>query len=273
MQQRAALLTLPLVAVVFGLLVYPLALLGWLSLHDAKNALTLGNYAEIFNDRVYFAALAHSLCLSAAVAAIAVLLCLAPAWLFARHDFAWKRLMRAAFTLPMSLSGIMVGFFAVLMLGRIGFVPQLFERFTGHALFSGAAYQHSGLVIAYLYFEIPRGVLTLEASLRKFNPRLDDAARSLGANRLQRLFWIVLPLIRPALISTFAVTFSVSLGSFGVALILSRRFAIMPLELFHQFTSFLDTRLASAMALVLVAIALTVNSIAHFHFQNKPPNE
>jgi putative spermidine/putrescine transport system permease protein len=114
-------------------------------------------------------------------------------------------------------------------------------------------------MIAYVYFEIPRATLTLEASLHKFNFQLEAAARSLGANRWQRLFLVVLPLIWPALLSTFAITFSVSLGSFGVALVVSKRFALLPVELFQQLFGFLNIGLAAAMGIVLMAIAFVVN--------------
>lgn len=256
----SALLLLPLVATLFAFLLWPLALLAFGS---AGRGNFFANYLTIFRDPFYSEALVHSLLLSGAVAAAATMLCLPSAWLLARYEFRGKRWLRAGFTLPMSLSGIMVGFLAVIMLGRVGFVPRLAEMLTGRAVLAGAAYQLTGLILAYLYFEIPRGILTLETSLRKFDPQLELAARSLGATRLQ-IFWrVVLPLIWPALLATFGVTFSVSLGSFGVALILSRRFSVLPLELFHQFTAMFNRPLASAMALTLVAVALAVNYAVH----------
>lgn len=250
-------LLLPLLMVVFALLIWPLSVLAYGSLHQ-DNAFTFGNYQKTLGDPYYRLALWHSLLLSSFVAAFATLVCLGPAWLLAQHEFPGKRLVRAAFTLPLSLSGIMVGFLAVIMLGRVGFVPQMAGRLTGAAWLSGAAYQLPGLVIAYLYFEIPRGVLSLEASLQKFNTQLTAAAASLGASGWQTFRWVVVPLIKPAIFSTFALTYSVSLGSFGVALILSRRFSILPLELFHQFTAMSDAPLASAMAVILAAIALAI---------------
>ncbi len=256
----SALLLLPLVTVLFAFLLWPLALLVFAS---ADGTGFFANYSAIFREPFYREAFMHSLLLSTAVAAAATLLCLPSAWLLARYEFRGKRWLRAGFTLPMSLSGIMVGFLAVIMLGRVGFVPRLAEVLIGRPLLGGAAYQLHGLIIAYLYFEIPRGILTLETSLRKFNPQLELAARSLGATRMQRFFRIVLPLIWPALLATFGVTFSVSLGAFGVALILSRRFSVLPLELFHQFTAMFNRPLASAMAITLVIVALALNYAIH----------
>ena len=171
-------------------------------------------YLDVVTIPRYRAAFLWSVCLSLAVAVFSTVACLAPAWLFVRKEFAGKRWLRGAFALPMSFSGVIVGFLMIIMLGRSGFIPELAQRLTGVPLFSGVAYQISGLFLAYLYFEIPRATLTLESALRKFDVRLEAAAKSLGANRWQRLVCVILPTIWPALISTFAVTFTVSLGSF-----------------------------------------------------------
>ncbi len=248
----------PLVVALFLLLAYPLSLLFARSLQDA-NEFSLTNYIQLFTDNSHRRALFHSLILSALVASISTLICLAPAWLFANEHFAGKSLVRAIFTLPMSFSGIIVGFLAVIMVGRIGAVPQFFEKLTGTAYTSGWAYRLSGLVLAYLYFEIPRATLTLESALRKFDPQLSVAARSLGANTWQRLRLLILPLIWRPLVSTFAVTFTVSLGSFGVALILSKRFSVLPLEIFQQITGYGNNGLMAAMAIVLVLLAFVIN--------------
>jgi putative spermidine/putrescine transport system permease protein len=199
--------------------------------------------------------------MSLSVGASATLLCLAPAWLLVRRTFPGKRLVRALLTLPMSFSGIVIGFLAIVMVGRIGVVPQLSQRLFGHAWLSGLSYSVWGLVIAYLYFEIPRATLTLEAALRKFDFQLEAAARTLGAGPWYRLGHVVLPLMAPALLSTFAVTFSVSLGSFGVALIASKRYSVLPLEIFRLYTGLLDAELAAAMAMVLIAVAIAVHVV------------
>jgi putative spermidine/putrescine transport system permease protein len=253
---------LPLLLVTIALLVWPLALLGWESLaRPNEPGLTLRRYIDIVAVPRYRAALTWSLGLSLAVAAFSTIACMAPAWLFVRKEFYGKRWLRAVFALPMSFSGVIVGFLMVILLGRAGFIPELMQRLIGVALFSGAAYQITGLLLAYLYFEIPRATLTLESALRKFDTRLEAAAESLGANRWQRLVWIILPNIWPALVSTFAVTFTVSLGSFGVALILStRQVNLLPLEIFTQYVAVpSDRAAAAAMAVLLAAVALVVN--------------
>jgi putative spermidine/putrescine transport system permease protein len=255
-------LCVPLLLITTALLVWPLALLGWESVVRPDNSgLTLRRYVDIFAVPRYRAALTWSLAVSLAVAAFSTTACLAPAWLFVRKEFSGKRWLRAAFALPMSFSGVIVGFLMIVLVGRSGFVPELMQRLAGVSLFSGAAYQITGLLLAYLYFEIPRATLTLESALRKFDSRLEAAAESLGANGWQRFLWVILPNVWPALVSTFAVTFTVSLGSFGAALILStRQINLLPLEIFTQYVAVPSDRgAAAAMAVLLTAIALGVN--------------
>jgi putative spermidine/putrescine transport system permease protein len=259
---RPQFLCLPLFLITAALLVWPLALLGWESMVSPdESGLTLRRYVDILAVPRYRVAFTWSLGLSLAVAAFSTAACLAPAWLFVRKEFSGKRWLRATFALPMSFSGVIVGFLMIILLGRSGFVSELMQRLIGVPLFSGAAYQITGLLLAYLYFEIPRATLTLESALRKFDTRLEAAAESLGASRWQRLLWIILPNIWPALVSTFAVTFTVSLGSFGVALILStRQVNLLPLEIFTQYVAVpSDRAAAAAMAVLLTAVALGVN--------------
>lgn len=259
-QLAPLLLCLPLLLLLLALLAWPLAHLlhQSLLLSDAPTAgITLRNYLEIISVPRYRHALLWSLELSLAVAAGSTMICLAPAWLFTRYQFSGKQVMRAILTLPMTFAGMIVGFLMVIMLGRTGFIPQLLELVTGRPLLSGIGYQFPGLILAYLYFEIPRATLTLESALRKLDSRLEQAARTLGANRWQRFRLVVLPVIWPALVSTFAVTFSVSLGSFGVLLVLSiRRFTLLPLEIFTQYMAPpSDHGIAAAMSLTLLATA------------------
>ena len=204
-------------------------------------------------------ALANGLGLSLGVSAVAILLCLAPARFMARTRFRGRRVVRALLSLPLAFSGVIVGFLAIVMLGRVGVVPLVCEILIGRPVGSGLAYALPGLFLAYLFFEIPRAVLSLEAAFSQLDPDLEAAARSLGASAFDRLRRVTLPMLTPALRMTFATTFSVSLGSYGAALILSRRFTVLPVEIYQAFTAFGDDAAAAAMAIWLAVISIIVS--------------
>jgi putative spermidine/putrescine transport system permease protein len=275
---RGGLLVLPLLGFLLVFLVYPLCYLVANSLHPGGGVLegrtrqigavglvdwvrgfTFENYLKLARDGYFLESLLHSVVLSLAVAVGSVLLCIAPAWVLVRTQFPGKRLFRAVLTVPMAFSGVIVGFMIVIMLGRWGVIPALLHWLTGEAHLSMTAYTLTGLVIAYVYFEIPRATLTLEAAIRKFDFDLDAAARSLGASLRQRLWYVLVPLLLPAIISTVALTFAVSMGSFGVALIIAKKFNLLPVDIFLEITGYANFEFASALCVVMLAITLVTN--------------
>jgi putative spermidine/putrescine transport system permease protein len=249
-----ALLALPLLLFLCGAVVWPLVYLAeyaW-SEEALRAVLAAGRYRT---------ALVNSLALSAVAAVVSVLLSVGPAWILARERFRGRDVLRTAIALPLTFSGVLVGFLMVVLLGRTGAIPRVLEALTGRDVFSGTAYTIGGLFAAYLYFEVPRAVMTLEAAFRRFPRELDAAARTLGAGALERLFRIGLPIAAPALRSTLAVTFSASMGSFGVALILSRSFTVAPLEVYTAMTGPLNDEVAGTLCLALALTTLAVDRL------------
>jgi putative spermidine/putrescine transport system permease protein len=220
---------------------------------------TLKNFLAVFNDPFLRSSLTLSLTLSAVVSLLSIALCIGPAWLLVRREFPGKRLFRAVLTLPMAFSGIIIGFLAVIMIGRVGFIPSVSGALFGVRAGEGLAYSLVGLGLAYIWFQIPRATLTLESSIRKFDWDLDAAARGLGASPWQTLRYVLLPLLTPALVSTLAVTFAVSMGSFGVALLLLKRASVLPLEIYNQVYANLAFEMAAALSVVLGLITVGVN--------------
>ncbi len=208
-------------------------------------------FARFFGHAPYVRALFTSLVLSLVVASIAVVIALPIAVALARGRFWGRRLLRAFYAVPLALSGVVIGFLAVAMLGNAGAVPTAFAM----PSLAGVAYGTSGLLIAYLYFELPRAVLTMEASLATIDDGLLEAARTLGATRWQVARLVFVPLCGPAMRAAFGVTFAASLGSFGVVLVTGARVSLLSLEIYRAFTGFGDDALAAAMALVLAAVA------------------
>jgi putative spermidine/putrescine transport system permease protein len=251
------LLALPLLLFLAAVVVWPIG-------HLAARALTTEGGAalrQVLAAGRYRTALVNSLALSAAAAVVSLLLSLGPAWVLARERFRGRDLLRTAISLPLTFSGVLVGFLMVVLLGRIGALPKAIGFLTGREALAGAAYTFAGLFVAYLYFEVPRAVVTLESAFRRFPRELDAAARTLGAGPVERLLKVMLPVAAPALRSTLAVTFSASMGSFGVALILSRRFTVAPLEIYTEMTGFLNDDVAGALCLLLALATLAVDRL------------
>ncbi len=221
--------------------------------------LTWDNYLAVLTDEQTRAALILSLVISVVVSVLSIALCIGPAWLLVRREFWGKRLFRAILTVPMAFSGIIIGFLAVIMIGRVGAIPLLADWLFGVPIAEALAYGLTGLGIAYIWFQIPRATLNLESAIRKFDWDLESAAHSLGASSRQTLWHVMIPLLTPAIVSTMAVTFAVSMGSFGVALLLLKKASILPLEIYTQMYSNLAFELAAALSVELAIITVGIN--------------
>lgn len=262
-----AVMIIPLANMVFqGLLPSQTMLDAGSAMHSATGELTitlkdltLANYLAVFTDPSTRDSLVLSLEISVIVSVISIALCFGPAWLLVRREFWGKRVFRAILTLPMAFSGIIIGFLAVIMIGRIGAIPLLTEWLFGTPLLEALAYSLTGLGIAYLWFQIPRATLNLESAIRKFDWDLESAARSLGATPGQTVRYVLIPLLTPAIVSTMAVTFAVSMGSFGVAILLLKKASVLPLEIYTQMYSNLAFELAAALSVWLAVITVGVN--------------
>lgn len=270
---------LPLVIFFMGTMVYPFVNMIYQGFHPSQEMLeagsavhtatgelvvrwsdlTLENYLAVFTNDFYRSTLVLSLVLSTVVSVFSIVLCMGPAWLLVRKEFWGKRMFRAILTVPMAFSGIIIGFLAVIMIGRIGAIPLVSNWLFGVPVAEALAYSLTGLGLAYIWFQIPRATLNLESAIRKFDWDLESAARSLGASPWQTFRHVLFPLLTPAIVSTMAVTFAVSMGSFGVALLLLKKASVLPLEIYTQMYSNLAFELAAAFSVVLALVTVGVN--------------
>jgi putative spermidine/putrescine transport system permease protein len=124
------------------------------------------------------------------------------------------------------------------------------------------AYSMAGLFMGYVYFSIPRTLLTVMAAAEKLDPRLEEAARSLGASPLQVVRDVLLPGLRPALIAAGAICFATAMGAFGTAFTLATRINVVPMVIYTEFTLQANIAMAAALSFVLGMLTWSVLAIA-----------
>ena len=83
-------------------------------------------------------------------------------------------------TFPLAFPGVVIGFMVIMLAGRQGLIGEVTQALTGEKLVF--AYSIAGLFMGYVYFSIPRIILTVMAAAEKLDPELEEAARSLGAS-------------------------------------------------------------------------------------------
>jgi len=147
-----------------------------------------------------------------------------------------------------------------MLAGRQGIVGELSALATGQKVVF--AYSMAGLFVGYLYFSIPRVILTIMAAAEKLDARLEEAARSLGARPWQVVRDVLVPALRPAIFSSGAICFATSMGAFGTAFTLATEIEVLPMTIYTEFTLRANIAVAAALSIVLGVITWTGLALA-----------
>ncbi|OCA54478.1 molybdate ABC transporter permease subunit [Photorhabdus namnaonensis] len=156
--------------------------------------------------------------LSLEVSGMAVLLSLPfgilMAWILARFQFPGKSLLDSLIHLPLVLPPVVVGYLLLISMGRRGFIGEWLYDWFGISF----AFSWRGAALASAIVAFPLMVRAIRLALEGVDRRLEQAARTLGANPLKVFFTITLPLSLPGIIVGAVLAFARSLGEFGATI-------------------------------------------------------
>ena len=202
-------------------------------------------------------ALRLSLVASGSATAIALLLGVPLAWVYARVEFPGRSLLRALTTLPMVLPPVVGGVALLLAFGRRGLVGQWLDGAFGITI----PFTTAGAVMAETFVAMPFLVLTVEAGLRSMDRRYEEAARTLGASRWTVFSRVTIPLIAPSLLAGAVLCWARALGEFGATITFAGNFPgvtqTMPLAVYLLLET-TNPEAAYVLSLVLLCVSVGV---------------
>jgi len=132
-----------------------------------------------------------------------------------------KNMVSSLFALPITLSGLVVAFAFIVLLGRTGIVNIFIKTILKSESFSFNLYSWNGLLVVYAFFNIPLFSITMIGAFENLNISLVDAARNLGANTLQVWIHVIIPTLAPAFLTATSLVFATMMGAFGTVLALT----------------------------------------------------
>jgi iron(III) transport system permease protein len=209
-----------------------------------------GKLAEIVFRVRNLGLLGNTAFLGAAVLLTTTLIALPMAWLLSRTDLRFKTLWLVLGALPLGVPGY-VGAFSLLAANGPG---GTLETWFGLSLPRPSGFW-GALVILTLY-TFPYLFLNLYTALNNLDPRLEEAARSLGRSRWQSFFGVVAPQLRAAWLSGALLILLHVLGDFGVVSLM--RFETFSYAIYSQYTSSLDRVYAAWLSLGLLVVTVGV---------------
>ncbi len=231
--------------------VYPLVSILWVALTDGDRTVAESLAAASFGRVAWF-----TLWQAVASTLLTLVFAMPATYVFARFDFPFKKALRAAITIPFVLPTVVVGSAFLALLGPRG------------ALGLDLSDTVWAILAAHVFFNVAVVVRTVGGFWASLDPRLEEAARVLGAGRWQAFREVTLPLLRPALAAASAIVFLFTFSSFGVVLILGGglRFNTIEVAIWRRVFTALDLQGAALLSVIqLVGVAAVL--VAYSRYQ------
>jgi sulfate/thiosulfate transport system permease protein len=179
------------------------------------------------------------------VAAIGAVMGTVVAWVLVRDSFPAKRVVNSLIDLPFALPTVVAGLTLIALYGP--------DSPVGIHL----AYTRGAVIVALLFVTLPFVVRSVQPVLIELDREVEEAAASLGASKATTNRRVILPALRPAIISGAALAFARSVGEFGSLALIAGKVQIASIVIYADIESGSE-QAAAALSVVLMVIALLV---------------
>jgi len=227
-----------------------------------QTELSLDAYREILTGEEFLSSLALTFYVAGASTIISTVLAVLAALALRRSS---GRVSSVVFQLPITIPHLVAAVGIALVVGQTGLGARLAAALglIGEPRdFPALLYDKYsiGIILTYVWKEVPFIALVVLASLRGVASELEDVARTLGAGAWRRFWYVVFPVISPAVVASSLIVFAFTFGAFEVPYLLGKTYpTILPVTAYNEYR---DTDLAArpvAMAInVLITLVTTV---------------
>lgn len=175
------------------------------------------------------------------------------AWVLVRYHFPGKKIVDALVDLPFALPTAVAGIALTAVYAGNGWIGSLLEPYGIKVAFTPI-----GVIIALTFIGLPFVVRTVQPVLEDLEAETEEAAASLGANRLQTFTKVILPTLWPALLTGFALAFARAIGEYGSVIFIAGNVPfvseITPLIIITKLEQY-EYSSATAIAVVMLVIS------------------
>ena len=182
------------------------------------------------------------------------------AWLFAKFDFPGRKTLRAVSLLPFILPTVVVAAAFNTLIGPQGWINQalmaLFNLSTPPLKLLNSL---PAILLAHVFYNTSIIIRIVSSAWSRLNPRLEQAARLLGATPCQTFTKVTLPLLAPSLLSAALLVFLFDFTSFGVVLMLGGpQLSTIEVEIYNQAMNRFNLPVAGLLSVIQLGITLLV---------------
>lgn len=128
----------------------------------------------------------------------------------------WRPVIETLVSMPLVLPPTVLGFYLLMVFSPAGTVGGWLNDHLGLSL----VFSFEGLIVASIIYSLPFMVHPIQAGLASLPPSLKEASYVLGKSKFTTLLKVILPNIRPALLTGIVLSFAHTIGEFGVVLMI-----------------------------------------------------
>ena len=222
-----------------------------------SSQLGLGEFFEVITRKRVLSSFYVSFITALGASLVNAVMGLILAWVLVRYEFPGKRIMDGMIELPFALPTAVAGITLSKMYAEDGMIGRYFAHF-GIKI----SYTRIGLLIALVFIGIPFIVRAVQPVLEKMDDQYEEAAYMLGATPTRTFFKVILPELRPALLTGFGLAFARGIGEYGSVIYISGNSAKEHTQMISyvimQKLNYIDYKSATAIALVMLIISFVM---------------
>lgn len=179
------------------------------------------------------------------------------AWWLSERNSVFSVIVEAVITMPLVLPPSVLGFYLLL-----AFSPQqAFGRWLQETFDVSLVFSFKGLVIASVIYSLPFMISPLKSAFMHLPKSISQASYTMGKSKFQTLWYVLLPNIKPAMLTAAVLTFAHTLGEFGIVLMIGGNIPgvtkVASIAIYDSVES-VDYRLAHYYSLVLFALTFVI---------------
>jgi molybdate transport system permease protein len=178
-------------------------------------------------------------------------------WYLSQTSSRMKPFIEALTALPIVLPPSVLGFYILVALSQNSPIGAFFENVFGVEL----VFSFTGLVVASCFYSLPFMVQPLQSGFESLNKNMLEASYISGKSRVETIFRVALPNIKPALLTALIVTFAHTVGEFGVVLMVGGSIdgeTKVASVAIYEMVETMDYSMAHIYSLIMIVMSFTV---------------
>ena len=252
----------PFFILVIFFLFAPLSNMVWQSfISPETGSLSVANYIDVFSKPIYQAAMRNSLYLTLLSTVAGLIVSFIAAMAAAEATRGWNSKFLSILNMVSNFAGLPLAFAFIILIGNSGVLIEVLNQFGIHALDDFNLYGKEGLLLVFVYFQIPLGTLVLLPSFQSIRKEWKEAALLMNCSTFR--FWrkIGIPIMMPSVMGTVNMLFANALIAYTTPyLLVNNGVPLLPIKITDMFVGDVRQRpeLGSALSIVMLLIMLLV---------------